>query len=429
MAPVPSLLRDAQGRASLGGVLLADVLAHPGVSSPAYVYDVDAIVAEATSLQSGYDGHDHLVCYAVKANTAGRILRRLAAVGVGADVVSGGELEVAAQSGISPDRIVWSGVAKTDREIDRAITIGDRGILAIQAESIEEIDRIAARAKSANRVARVSVRINPGIEADTHAHIATGHDEAKFGIPIADADAAFDRLRASPAIEIVGASCHVGSQLTDTRDYGAAADQLASLVVSWRERGARPTYIDFGGGFGIDYGTGCPVEPADFARLAREVAARHGLGDLRLLCEPGRSLVAAHGVLVASVIQSKRAHLGTRDARWLMIDAGMNDLLRPALYQARHRIEPITLDPNAKTVSWRVAGPICESSDDFGFYDLPEVAPSHVVIRDAGAYGYTMASEYNGRGMPSEVFIEGGAVTSVSTGHQVDRWVAARLST
>ncbi|MFO0658972.1 MAG: diaminopimelate decarboxylase [Polyangiaceae bacterium] len=428
MSPVPTLVRDAQGRAVLGGVLLEDVLRARGVTTPAYVYDVDAIVAEARALKAGYGDHDHLVCYAVKANTAGRIIRRLAEAGVGADVVSGGELEVAVGAGVSPDRIVWSGVAKTDRELDRAITIGERGIYAIQAESIEELDRIGARAKALGRTARVSVRINPGIEADTHAHIATGHDEAKFGIPIADASIAFDRLRSLAGLQLVGASCHVGSQLTDTRDYAAGAEVLARLAVDWRERGAKLEYIDFGGGFGIDYGNGCEVQPSDFARLSRDVALKMGLGDLRLLSEPGRSLVAAHGALVASVIQSKRAHLGSRDARWLMIDAGMNDLLRPALYQARHRIEPLTLS-NASQTTWRVAGPICESSDDFGDYELPIDAPSHVVIRDTGAYGFTMASEYNGRGMPCEVFLEAGEISSVSAGHDVYRWVRARLST
>ncbi len=431
--------RDARGAACLGGIRLSDLVAgtagFPSFETPAYVYDLDAIAAEAKELTAGFGGAPHLIAYAVKANTAGPVVRALARAGCGADVVSGGELRVALGCGISPDAILFSGVAKSALEIDGAIAAGERGILAIQAESVEEIARIEARAAALGRTARVSVRVNPSVVADTHAHVATGHDEAKFGIGARDLEGAWRALEAATHVRLVGLSCHVGSQLTRTDDYLAAADALlpiaierdATLVAGGRER---LEFIDFGGGFGIDYGAGCPVRPADFARACVARLQSAGLGDRVLAIEPGRSLVAAHGVLCARVIMAKRsAAIENGDARaWLMIDAGMNDLLRPALYGALHRIESIDGPSGPSAKAFRVVGPVCESSDDFGAHRFDEPLPSHVVIRDAGAYGYVMASEYNGRALPQEVFVRGGEVVAVSAPRSVDAWVAERLA-
>lgn len=423
------LTRDVHG-AVLGGVSLVDLLRGGSlslpISTPAYVYDLDAMEEEARALAEGFGGSPHLVAYAVKASSAGAVVRALARGGAGADVVSGAELAVALGCGIKPERVLYSGVGKLARELDAAIGAGDRGIHAIQVESVEEIARIAARATATGRRARVSIRVNPGIEADTHAHVATGHDEAKFGVALADLPAAWHALARAPQLDLVGLSSHVGSQLTRTDEYVAAAELLLALAVARTAAGARFEFIDFGGGFGIDYGPGCPAKPADFARAAVKLLSASPLASLQIVVEPGRSLVAAHGVLCASVISAKRSIQG--DRRWLVIDAGMNDLIRPALYAARHRIEPLDGDraPIATAPGYRVVGPVCESSDDFGEHPF-DVVPERVIIRDAGAYGFTMASEYNGRALPAEIFLRGGRVDSVSASPGVEAWVAARL--
>jgi diaminopimelate decarboxylase len=415
------LTRDNRGSV-LGGMALEDIFGSGEVGTPAYVYDLDAIAAEARALVAGFGDARHLVAYAVKANTAGPIVRALAGAGCGAEVVSGGELAVALACGVSEREILWSGVGKQAWEIDRAIGAGDRGILAIQIESVEEIARVAARAEALGRKARVSLRVNPGVEADTHAHVATGHDEAKFGIARGDLPAAWEAIDRSAHVELVGLGAHVGSQLTRTGDYLAAASVL--LAIAEERQRARPTLelVDFGGGFGVDYGVVSPAPPAEFARAAARLVAGSELAGLRIVVEPGRCLVAAHGVLCASVIGFKRS--GER--RWLMIDAGMNDLLRPALYAARHRIEPMEGAPAPDAPRWRVVGPVCESSDDFGEHPFAS-PPARVIIRDAGAYGYTMASEYNGRPLPTEVFVRRGLVAAVHHPRSVDAWVAERV--
>ena len=430
------LTRDANGVALLGGVPLHEILEPRGtIPTPAYVYDLDAIAAAARRLTAGFGSTRHLIAYAVKANTAGPIVRALAEVGCGADVVSGGELAVALGSGIAPDRILFSGVAKTKAELDQAIGAGDRGILAIQIESVEEIARIEARAAALGRRARTSIRINPGIEADTHAHVATGHDEAKFGIAREDLPAAWEALRRAGHVDLLGLSFHVGSQLTRTDAYLAAADTLLTIADE-RDAAIRSAsslapaplaFLDFGGGFGVDYGAGCAAEPADFAAAVTARLARRGAAAPTIVVEPGRSLVAAHGVLCAGVIMSKRSAAGRR---WLIIDAGMNDLLRPALYGALHRIEPIGArppDPQAGAPRWRVVGPVCESSDDFGEHPFEDPPPAQVVIRDAGAYGFTMASQYNGRALPAEVFLRDGRIVAVNEARSVEAWVADRI--
>ncbi|MBX3188186.1 MAG: diaminopimelate decarboxylase [Labilithrix sp.] len=406
-------------------VSLADVARDPSMGTPSYVYDLDAMAGEARELRAAFEGAPHLVAYAVKANSAAAVVKTLVAEGCGADVVSGAELLLALRCGVLPDQIVFSGVAKTDDELDRAVLAGGAGIGAIQIESVEEIARIAARAKAAGRVARVSMRINPGVDADaldTHSYIATGHDEAKFGVPLPSVADALDRLANAPELRLVGVGSHVGSQFTSTDAYLASARALFGIAKDVRSRFAL-SFVDAGGGFGIDYGDGCPARPADFVRATRKLQAELGLGDLALYTEPGRSLVGAHGTLVARVIQRKISG----DRRWTMIDAGMNDLMRPALYQARHRIVPVVLDASAPVRPYRVVGPVCESSDDFGLHDLPDGELREVAILDAGAYGYSMASRYNGRPLPAEIFVRGGAVVGKNARRPPEEWVEDRL--
>lgn len=420
LASMPGFRRNAQGQALLGETVLSDLLLRPDVTTPAYVYDLDGIHDTARQIELAFGNQPHLVAYAVKANSAGSVLRTLARGGLGADVVSGGELELALGAGVPADRIVMSGVAKTDAELDYAISVG---IAALQAESSEEIARITTRARSLGRLARVALRINPGVEIDSHSHIATGHDAAKFGVPAAEVPAALALIDAEPdALVAVGLSTHVGSMMAAPDPYRKAARLVCELARARLASGQSLEYVDFGGGIGVDYGTQPCAPPADFVRAALATLHEAGLGHLRLLMEPGRALVAPFGVLLSRVVQRKVT--GTR--RWLLLDAGMNDLLRPALYAARHRIEPLASPPGER--EWRVVGPVCESSDDFGSHPLGDEVPEHVAIRDAGAYGFVMASEYNGRALPSEVFLSGGQVVSVSASPGRSAWIARRLS-
>jgi diaminopimelate decarboxylase len=421
--------RDSSGTLRIGGVSLPEVAREAG--TPTYVYDLDAMAAEARALADGFDGSPHLIAYALKANTAGAVVRALAGEACGADVVSGAELLVALECGIPPQRIVYSGVAKADSEIDRAVACGRGGIGAVQLESVEEIPRVEARGLAAGREVRVSIRINPGVDMGdtTHAHIATGHDKAKFGVPYEDVARAVELVEASPHLRLVGMTVHVGSQLTvSVTPYLDAASVLFRTVRGLRDAGRAHSlaFVDTGGGFGVDYAGGVATKvprPADFVRAACAEQRRERLDDLALYVEPGRSLVASHGVLVARVIQTKVASA----ARWLMIDAGMNDLLRPALYQARHRIVPLDgdVDP-AAAATWRVVGPVCESSDDFGEHLLPREPSTEVAILDAGAYGYTMASRYNGRQLPVEAFVRGGRLVGRTQRVSVEDWVRDR---
>jgi diaminopimelate decarboxylase len=398
------------------------------VGTPAYVYDLDGIAAEARALHAGFDGAPHVVAYAVKANTAGAIIRTLAHEGCGADVVSEAELLVAIACGIAPGRIVYAGVAKQDRELDRAIACG---IGAVQIESVEEIARVEARARAAARTARVSVRVNPNVDlvGATHAHVATGHDRAKFGIGRQDVAPSVRAIEASPHLELVGMATHVGSQFMSLEPYLEGARVLLDLVRGLRDAGSLTSlaFVDTGGGIGFDYGepsgtsSAKCVRPVDFVRGALAELRSRRLDGLSLYVEPGRALVAGHGILLARVVQPKI----TASARWMMIDAGMNDLIRPALYQARHRIVPVGESDGANVV-WRVVGPVCESSDDFGEHLLPIEPPVAVAILDVGAYGYTMASVYNGRQLPVEVFLSAGRVVGHTERARVEIWAEER---
>jgi len=411
--------RDAQDAAVLGTQRLAQVIRDAEVELPAYVYDVDGMTETLRSLRQAFGDAPHLVAYAIKANSAGTVVRAFAAEGAGVDAVSGAEVELALACGVPAKQIVMSGVAKTDAEIDLALS---KGILAIQSESVEELTRVLERARATGQRADVSLRLNPGIEIDSHAHIATGHDEAKFGISESDLAAAYAVIDGSDGrLSQVGLSVHLGSMMTSTEAYGSSARKLCSLARERRPQAPQLKYIDFGGGFGIDYG-GAPAEsPADFAHVAVRALRDAGLPDLTIVVEPGRSLVAPFGVVVARVVQTKQS----APRRWVMIDAGMNDLIRPALYSAKHRIEQLDTAPQAP--EWRVVGPVCESSDDFGGHALGPSPSGLVAIRDAGAYGYVMASEYNGRALPSEVFLKGGKIVSVSRTPGRAAWIDRRL--
>ncbi|AKT39646.1 diaminopimelate decarboxylase [Chondromyces crocatus] len=422
----------------MGGATLDDLFeSHarddgtPCFKTPAYVYDLDGISASAAEFIAGFGAVSHLVAYALKASTSGPIVRALSDVGCGATVVSGGELSVALASGIPAEKIVFNGVAKQDWEIDLAIGTGTRGILGLHVESVEEVERVRARARALGRRARVGIRVNPDIEADTHQKVATGHDEAKFGVPVEDLALAWEEISTAPELDLVGLSCHIGSQLTQTTEMLRSVELLLGMAREREVSGGRLEYLDFGGGFGIDYGgmREPPPPPAAFAAAIARRVADSAFADRLVVVEPGRCLVAPHGVLCASVVLAKRTRAAVVPRRWLVLDTGMNDLVRPAMYGAHHRVEPMRAAPPGpgEGLPFRVVGPVCESSDDFGEHRFTEPLPSRVLLRDAGAYGFTMASEYNGRPLPTEIFLSKGVVSAARRPRLVEGWVDEQI--
>jgi diaminopimelate decarboxylase len=370
--------------------------------TPLYVYSADQIVERLHLFQQALPGRDHLVCYAVKANSALAILKLLAGLGAGFDIVSGGELErvlVAAPEAAS--RVVFSGVGKTAAEIDLAL---QAGILEFNVESEAELELLAARAKKLKTRARFALRVNPDVFADTHPYISTGLREHKFGIDIRRALAIYKKTASNRWLEAHGASVHIGSQIRSAEPFGAAMERVGKLVRQLAREGITLKAVDAGGGLGIDYHAG----NFDAAEKVREYAAalENALGDFngRLLIEPGRFLVAQAGALVTRVLHVKRNGKKT----FVITDAAMNDLIRPALYQAHHEIVPVR--PRAgKPGIVDVVGPVCESGDFFARdRKLGPVRPGDLVaLLDAGAYGMAQSSNYNTRLRPAEVLVEG----------------------
>jgi len=391
------------GFAPAAGVLHADGVSLEALAerygTPLYVYSQATLLAAYEAYEVAFAPVPHRVCYALKANSSGGLLRLLAAMGAGADIVSGGELLAALRAGFPPERIVFSGVGKTDAEIRLGL---ERGIGEFNAESEDEIRRIALAAQASGRHARVTLRVNPNIDARSHPYISTGLRENKFGVAIDQAQQILEHARKLPGIDVSGVQCHIGSQVTDLDALEQAAVAIAALSRQLLARGFALKTIDIGGGLGVDYEGQGAATPADLA--ARVLPAMQGLA-LLLLLEPGRSLVAAAGLLLTRVIGVKDN--GAR--RFVIVDAGMNDLLRPALYEAFHRIEPVR-EAAAEAAVVEVVGPVCESGDFLGHARLlPRLAPGALLaVRDAGAYAFAMASNYNLRPRAAEVLTHAG---------------------
>jgi diaminopimelate decarboxylase len=381
----------------LDGVSLEGVAGEFG--TPLYVYGRASIEAAFHAYQRSFLAVPHRLCYAVKANGNGAILRLLAGLGAGADIVSGGELLAARRAGFPPERIVFAGVGKSDEEIALGL---EHGIGEINAESEPEIRRIGALAAARGKVARVSLRVNPDIDARSHPYISTGLREAKFGVDIALAPAILRRARELDGIEVVGLQCHIGSQITDLEPLAAAARALAALSRQLLDEGFTLRTIDLGGGLGVSYDGQLTPDASAFAAAVLPAVEKL---PLTLVLEPGRSLVAAAGVLLTRVLYVKEGPA----RRFVIVDAGMNDLLRPALYDAYHRIEPVR--PHGRTAELvDVVGPVCETSDFLARRrELERPDPGDLLaVRDAGAYGFAMASNYNMRPRAAEVLIEDG---------------------
>ncbi len=369
--------------------------------TPLYVYSRAAIEAAYAAYTRAFAAVPHRICYAVKANGNGAILKLLAGLGAGADIVSGGELLAARRAGFPPERIVFAGVGKSDAEIALGL---EQRIGEWNAESEDEIVRLAGAATARGMRARVSLRVNPDIDARSHPYISTGLREAKFGVDIEEAAAILRRARQRPGVDVVGVQCHIGSQIVDTEPLAAAARALAALSQELLDEGFALRTLDIGGGLGVSYdGSGAP----DPSRLAAAVLPAVERLPLTLVLEPGRSLLAAAGALLTSVLYVKQSH----GKRFVVVDAGMNDLLRPALYEAFHRVEPVRSRGRAKELV-DVVGPVCETSDFLARgRELERPEPGDLlVVRDAGAYGFCMSSNYNMRPRAAEVMVESGAL-------------------
>jgi diaminopimelate decarboxylase len=370
------------------------------VGTPFYLYSAASLSARYRSFAEAFAPARPLICYAVKANSNQAVLRIFARLGAGADVVSEGELRRALAAGIPPQRIVFSGVGKTRAELDAALLAG---IHQINVESIPELRRLSEVAAARGATARVAIRVNPDVDALTHAKIVTGKKENKFGIDLEDAGEAYRIAAELPGIEPVGLAMHIGSQLVDLAPFREAFARLAELVLELRNSGFAVQRLDLGGGLGIKYHNERPPKTSAYAALVREA---FGALELDLAFEPGRVLVGPAGLLVARVIYVKEGV----SRRFVILDGAMNDLIRPALYEAWHDIVPVRLPaPGAVLSPADVVGPICETADSFASgRDLPPLAEDDLVaLSNAGAYGAVMSSTYNSRLLVPEVLASG----------------------
>lgn len=370
--------------------------------TPLYVYSADQIVERLGMFQQALAGRDHLVCYAIKANSALAILKLLADRGAGFDIVSGGELErVLKAAPEAAERVVFSGVGKTEAEIDLALKTG---ILEFNVESEAELELLAARAEKLKKKARFALRVNPDVFADTHPYISTGLSEHKFGIDIRQAARIYGSAVGSHWLEAYGVSFHIGSQIRSVAPFGAAMERVCKLIGQLKRQGIELKVVDAGGGLGIDYHSGNFDDAAKAKEYATEIEKALNGFKGRLLIEPGRFLVAQAGALVARVLHVKRNGAKT----FVVIDAAMNDLIRPALYQAYHGIVPIR-PRTGKALAVDVVGPICETGDCFAHdREMQPMEPGDLVaVLDTGAYGMAESSNYNTRLRPPEVLVEG----------------------
>ena len=395
------------GPLSCGPHSLAKIAAQFG--TPLYVYSADQILERLALFQQALASRPHLVCYAVKANSSLAILKLLAAHGAGFDIVSGGELHrVLAAAPDAVDRVVFSGVGKTAEEIDLAL---EANILAFNVESEAELTLLASRAARRKRKARFALRVNPDVFAETHPYISTGLREHKFGIDIRQARRIYNQAAGNRWLAAHGVSVHIGSQIRSADPFGAAMQRVAKLVRELGRDGIRIKSVDAGGGLGIDYHSAPGFDAqAKVAEYAQSLESALGGLDVQLLLEPGRFLVAQAGALLARVLYVKRN--GTKT--FVVTDAAMNDLIRPALYQAFHEIVPV--EPRTgRAAAVDIVGPVCETGDFFARdRKLKPVEPGDLLaILDAGAYGLVQSSNYNTRPRPAEVLLHGAEATLI----------------
>jgi diaminopimelate decarboxylase len=389
------------------------------VGTPFYCYSTATLERHFRVFTDAFAGEKVMVCYAMKANSNQSVVRTLAKLGAGADVVSGGELKRALAAGIPPSKILFSGVGKTEAEL-RAALAAD--ILCINIESEPELDLLSRLAVETGQTARISVRVNPDVDAGTHAKISTGKSENKFGIPLRHARAVYARAAKLPGIQVTGTDVHIGSQITDLSKMETAFRILTEFVQDLRSDGHSISHVDFGGGLGIPYylDREAPPAPDAYAAMVRRIT--HNLG-CTLMFEPGRMIVGNAGILVARVIYVKHG-----DAKnFVIIDAAMNDLIRPTLYEAHHDILPIVqAAPGAREMVADVVGPVCETGDYLALdRKLPEPkAGDFLAIMTAGAYGAVQSGTYNTRPLVPEVLVKGDQYAVVRPRIEVEELIA-----
>ncbi|MCC5854714.1 MAG: diaminopimelate decarboxylase [Idiomarina sp.] len=383
------------------GVLHAESLPLPELAeqfgTPCFVYS-RAVIERNWRAFTALLPEPHRVCFAVKANSNLAVLQILARLGAGFDVVSGGEIARVLKAGGKADRIVFSGVAKSDAEIREGLQLG---IGQFNVESIAELEQISRIAEALDKTARISLRVNPDVDAKTHPYIATGLEQNKFGIPMVDALPAYQLAARLPGLDIVGVDCHIGSQLTELQPFMDATDRMLALVDTLAEHGIEIRHLDMGGGLGVRYGDETPPPVGDYIQaLLKKLESRP---ELALYLEPGRAIVANAGILLTRVQSLKSNGRKT----FVMVDAGMNDLIRPSLYQAWHDIVNVTPSPQAP-FDCDVVGPVCETGDFLGQNrQIAASAGDLLAVKSAGAYGFVMSSNYNSRPRPPEVLVDG----------------------
>ncbi len=366
--------------------------------TPLYVYSRATLERHWHAFDDALAGREHLVCYAVKANSNLAVLNLLARLGSGFDIVSGGELQRVLQAGGDPRKIVFSGVGKLPAEIDTALEVD---ILCFNVESEAELECLAEIASARGTTARVSFRVNPDVDAKTHPYISTGLKENKFGIAYTEAERIYRRAAGLDGIEVVGMDCHIGSQLTELAPFIDALDRLLELIERLRKHGIEISHLDLGGGLGIRYRDEAPPLPADWASALGERLARFGG---TIIIEPGRAIAGNAGILLTRVNYLKQSP----DKNFAVVDAAMNDLIRPALYGAWQAIIPVAEKSPAPPRVYDVVGAVCESSDFLGKDRELSLAPGDLLaVRSAGAYGFGMASNYNTRTRAAEIMVDG----------------------
>ncbi|MCE0732734.1 diaminopimelate decarboxylase [Halomonas sp. G15] len=370
--------------------------------TPCYVYSKATLARHFRAYTEALGSHPHLICYAVKANSNLAVLGLLARLGAGFDIVSMGELERVLAAGGDPAKVVFSGVAKQEAEMARALEVG---IKCFNVESRPELERLDAVAGRLGKVAPVSLRVNPDVDAGTHPYISTGLKDNKFGIPVDEALAVYELAAELPNVRITGLDCHIGSQLTELSPFLDALDRLLVLLETLRERGIEVEHLDLGGGLGVPYRDEHPPAPFDYATaLLERLSSWPGSERLTLLFEPGRSIAANAGVLLTRVEFLKPGET----KNFAIVDAAMNDLIRPALYQAWQAILPVDTRRARQSATYDVVGPVCETGDFLGKERELAIAPGDLLaVRSAGAYGFVMASNYNSRPRPAEVMVDG----------------------
>ena len=374
------------------GVSVSHVAAQIG--TPFYLYSYSTIERHFRVFENAFNGLDHLTCFSVKSNSNLAILRLLGLEGGGADIVSGGELFRAMRAGITPDKIVYSGVGKTPEDIEMALK---SDIFMFNVESDQELQTLNRIAGDIGCKATIAIRINPDVESKTHPYIVTGSSENKFGIPLEDSISAYALAKDLRNIDVKGISCHIGSQFTEIDPFVEALQKLEGLLEELKEMGHNIKFLNLGGGLGITYNDEKPPHPREYARALKEAI---GDNSVTLILEPGRVITGNAGILVTRVLYTK----STKNKRFVIVDAGMNDLIRPALYNSFHAVQPVKIT-HSEMCTADLVGPVCESGD-FLAKDrkMPPFKPGDLVaVMSAGAYSFSMASNYNSRPRPAEV--------------------------